>query len=103
MEGERRNEFEGGLPEDLGKMKSLQQFSAEWVGLSGEIPKSIFSSETLEYVRIVFNEFSGTLEPEWFEGMTSLDSFYCWDNPKLFIRGYCPSNVYCDSSQILSE
>lgn len=93
--------MKGELPEDLGKMKSLRQLRAEWVGFSGEIPGSVFTSTTLESVKLWSNDFSGILEPEWFEGMTSLEYFDCWNNPKLFIRGYCPSNVYFSGSQIL--
>lgn len=99
--GERRNEFDGGIPEDLGKMKSLQQFRAEWVCLSGEIPQSVFTSGTIKVFNVSFNELNGILESNWFKGMSALNSFSINGNSNLFIKGEKPTNVHCTNSQII--
>ena len=94
------NVFEGGLPESLGDMKSLEYLDLNFAGLTGAFPESFYSLPSLRSCSIIYNAFSGTLDGTELSSMPSMSSFLIYNNPGLFITGEIPSWVSCFSNQI---
>lgn len=79
----------GTLPEDLGDLYKLVDFSAQTNSLTGKIPESIGSLTSLETLYLFDNKLSGTV-PASIGNLTKLETLYLQNNQ---LEGALPPSV----------
>ncbi|TYH74978.1 hypothetical protein ES332_D05G441400v1 [Gossypium tomentosum] len=73
------NQFEGGIPEDFGKLNLLKGLNLSHNNLNGGIPTSIGNLTSLEWLDLSSNRLSGTI-PKRLADLPFLSSFNVSDN-----------------------
>ncbi|XP_027358654.1 receptor-like protein kinase 5 [Abrus precatorius] len=84
-----RNNLEGKIPDDLGKLQQLSWLGLSLNSLSGVIPESLGRLPNLKDFRVFYNNLSGTLPPD-FGRYSKLETFLIANNS---FSGKLPENL----------